>query len=204
MPAPPSAGPVARRRPSPPARHERRTLALAARGPARLVVVADTHGRPHPAAATQLGALAPDAILHAGDIGDLAVLDGLRALAPVWAVRGNIDDRASSLPDSLTLAVTQEGRPLLTLLLTHIAVAGPHLRADAARLAAAEGASLVVCGHSHVPFLGRDRGLVVFNPGSIGPRRFHLPIVFGVIDFGHDAISMHHVDVETGARWAPP
>ena len=41
---------------------------------------------------------------------------------------------------------------------------------------------MVVCGHSHVPFIGRDRDLTVFNPGSIGPRRFHLPIVFGTMN----------------------
>lgn len=61
----------------------------------------------------------------------------------------------------------------------HIAVYGPEVRADAARLAVASEAQLIVCGHSHVSFIGRDRGLTVFNPGSIGPRRMHLPILFG-------------------------
>lgn len=74
----------------------------------------------------------------------------------------------------------------------------------ALRLAHAEHASIVVCGHSHVPFMGRDRGLVIFNPGSIGPRRFLLPIVFGVIDVARDGIALRHVDCETGATWQPP
>jgi uncharacterized protein len=62
----------------------------------------------------------------------------------------------------------------------------------------------VVCGHSHVPFLGRDRGLTVFNPGSIGPRRFHLPIVFGTIDVTLAGLRFAHVDCETGMQWSPP
>ena len=85
----------------------------------------------------------------------------------------------------------------------HIAVYGPKLRADAARLARAAEASIVVCGHSHVPFLGRDQGIAVINAGSIGPRRFRLPIVFGVIDIDRDHVSMHHVSCETGDRWLP-
>ena len=65
----------------------------------RLAVVADTHSHPHAKTAERLLALAPDAILHAGDIGDLAVLDDLAAIAPVIAVRGNIDGRGNALPD---------------------------------------------------------------------------------------------------------
>ena len=85
----------------------------------------------------------------------------------------------------------------------HIAVYGPKLRADAARLARAREASLVVCGHSHVPLVARDRDLSVFNPGSVGPRRFRLPIVFGVIDVTPTAVRLAHFDCETGQRWTP-
>ena len=169
----------------------------------KLVVVADTHGRPHPRSGELIAAERPDFILHAGDIGELSVLDDLAAIAPLFAVRGNIDTHARNLPDSMTLDVRDGDRSLLTMLLLHIAVYGPKLRADAARLARAEGASLVVCGHSHVPFLGRDRGIAVFNPGSIGPRRFQLPILFGVVDIGRERVEIRHVDCETGARWEP-
>jgi len=168
-----------------------------------IAVVADTHSAPHPRAAELVAAEHPNLILHAGDIGDLGVLDTFAKVAPVLAVRGNIDERAPHLPDALTLDVRDGARSLLTLLLFHIAVYGPKLRADAARLARSEGAGLVVCGHSHVPFAGRDRDLTVFNPGSIGPRRFHLPIVFGVIDVERGRIGVRHVDCETGARWLP-
>jgi uncharacterized protein len=118
-------------------------------------------------------------------------------------VRGNIDTRAHGLPDTMTLDIRDGDAPLLTILLLHIAVYGPKLRADAAQLARAEGASLVVCGHSHVPFIGRDCGVTVFNPGSIGPRRFHLPIVFGVIDISRSRVDLRHVDCETGDTWLP-
>jgi uncharacterized protein len=91
----------------------------------------------------------------------------------------------------------------MKILLLHIAVSGPRLRADAARLAKASSADLVVCGHSHVPFIGRDRGVLVFNPGSIGPRRFHLPIVFGVIELASNKLEMRHIDCETGDPWMP-
>ncbi len=182
--------------------HRRETLHLGGET-LRIVAVADTHSRPHPAAPARLEALSPHHILHAGDIGDLAVLDGLARAAPLSAVRGNIDTRAHGLPDTMTLDIRDGDAPLLTILLLHIAVYGPKLRADAAQLARAEGASLVVCGHSHVPFIGRDRGVTVFNPGSIGPRRFHLPIVFGVIDISRSRVDLRHVDCETGDTWMP-
>jgi predicted phosphodiesterase len=101
----------------------------------------------------------------------------------------------------LVLDIT--GEPALRVLIVHIGVVGPHLRADVARMAGDERASLVVCGHSHVPFVGRERGITVFNPGSIGPRRFALPIVFGTIAIGDAGVKLAHVDCETGAAWVP-
>ncbi len=172
-------------------------------GTLRLGVVADTHSALHPATAGYLAALAPDAILHAGDIGDLSVLDELRGVAPVFAIRGNIDVHAPDLPDALTLDLGPEAAPAFRILLLHIAVNGPKLRADAARLARSRSASLVVCGHSHVPLVARDRDVAVFNPGSAGPRRFALPIVFGAIDVAPDAVRLSHYDCATGARWEP-
>ena len=181
----------------------RRTLELRPDGALRLVLVADTHGQPHPKSATLIAAQHPDHILHAGDIGDLSVLDRLEKLAPVSAVRGNVDGRAPGLFDAMTLDVRDGEGSLLTLLLVHIAVNGPKLRADVARLATAEKASLVVCGHSHVPFVGTDKGITLVNPGSIGPRRFQLPILFAVMDISRERIAIHHVSCETGERWSP-
>jgi putative phosphoesterase len=179
------------------------TVPLRADGTARIVVVSDTHSSPHENIAKHLTALAPDAIFHAGDIGDLSVLAELAKFAPLYAVRGNIDTRAHELPDLLTLDLEGGGRRL-RVLLVHIAVYGPKLRAEIGRIARAEHAQLVVCGHSHVPFIGQDRGITVFNPGSIGPRRFQLPIVFGTIDITPTGVKLAHVSCETGERWLPP
>jgi putative phosphoesterase len=180
------------------------TLTIPDDGIARIAVIADTHSKPHEAIARHLAASKPAAILHAGDIGELVVLDPFRATAPLFAVRGNIDTRANDLPDALTLDVVAGDRVALQILLVHIGLAGTRLRGDVARRARACGASLVVCGHTHIPFIGRDRDLTVFNPGSIGPRRFQLPIVFGTIDISPTGIRLAHVDCETGRPWLPP
>ena len=183
--------------------HARAALDLRPDGALRIVVVADTHSQPHPRSAELIAAQRPDHILHAGDIGAREVLDALAVHAPVTAVRGNIDGQMPGIPDVVTLDVRDGDRTLVTMLLLHIAVYGPKLRADAARLARAEDASVVVCGHSHVPFLGRDQGMAVVNAGSIGRRRFQLPIVFAVVDVRRDGVAIHHVSCETGERWQP-
>jgi putative phosphoesterase len=170
----------------------------------RFAVVSDTHSKAHPTTAQRLRELAPDSILHGGDIGDLQVLEELAQIAPVYAVRGNIDVHAPGVPDVLMLEVIAGNSMRLRILLTHIAVYGPKLRAEVAKRAITARAGLVVCGHSHVPFIGRDRGIGVFNPGSVGPRRFALPIVLGCIDLTAASVRMRHIDCETGADWLPP
>ncbi len=117
------------------------------------------------------------------------------------AARGNIDARAPDLPDVVTLDIRAASGTLLKILLVHIAVLAIKVRADIARLARAEGATLVVCGHSHVPFAAHDRELTVFNPGSVGPRRFQLPVVLGAIDVKHDGVSVRHLSRATGLPW---
>jgi uncharacterized protein len=179
------------------------TLPVPADGCLRLAVVADTHSAPHVDAEEGIRSLHPDAILHAGDIGDLAVLDSLAKVAPLFAVRGNIDGRAPTLPDILTLDLEWRRSVVMRILLVHIGLNASKIRANVAGMARTEGASLVVCGHSHVPFIGRDRELAVFNPGSIGPRRFSLPIVFGIIDLSPKEIRLTHIDCETGRAWSP-
>ena len=165
----------------------------------RLAAVSDTHSHPHDKTFERLRDMKPAAILHGGDIGDLGVLDELAKVAPVYAVRGNIDTAAKNLPDVLTIDIGP-----LRILLTHIAVYGPKLRGEVAKLARQEKARLVVCGHSHVPFMGIDKGITVFNPGSVGPRRFALPICLGTIDITPHGVKLAHVDCETGKPWLPP
>jgi putative phosphoesterase len=166
----------------------------------KIAVVADTHSAPHEGTAKALAALGPDAIFHAGDIGDLEVLDDLREVAPLYAIRGNIDTRADALPDILVIDAPNK----LRVMIVHIGVYGPKLRAEVAQRARAERANLVVCGHSHVPFIGIDKGIYVFNPGSCGPRRFQLPIVLGLIDLAPTGVKLAHINCETGAAWSPP
>jgi len=166
----------------------------------KIAVVADTHSAPHEGTAKALAAISPDAIFHAGDIGDLEVLDRLREVAPLYAIRGNIDTRADALPDILVIDAPNKMR----VMIVHIGVYGPKLRAEVATRARAERAHLVVCGHSHVPFIGIDKGIYVFNPGSCGPRRAQLPIVLGHIDLAPTGVKLGHVNCETGAAWSPP
>ncbi len=173
-------------------------------GGLRLAVVADTHSVFHADASQLLSRLRPDWILHAGDIGAPQLLDELGAIAPVLAVRGNIDPRAPRLPDVLVVEIESAGRSVFRILLLHVGLAGLKLRAEVAAMARAQAASIVVCGHSHVPFIGREGDLWVFNPGSMGPRRFGLPIVFGMIELSASGVRLSHVDVETGQSWQPP
>lgn len=187
------------------AKLEQRTLQVPLRndGSLRVAIVADTHSAPSTDGLRHLRALAPDLILHAGDIGEVAVLRALGEIAPVYAVRGNIDSRVHDLPDVLVLQFENQGERALTAVLMHIAVAGLKIRNDAAKLARMAKASLIVCGHSHVPFVTQEGGLTLFNPGSIGPRRFRLPIVFGVMNIGLSGVTLRHFDCESGGEWRP-
>lgn len=173
-------------------------------GTLRLAVVSDTHSAPHEFGLDELAKLRPDAMLHAGDIGELQVLDRLTKICPVMAVRGNIDVRLPGLPDELIVEVLSAEGLVLRIAMLHYGIYGLKLRADAARLARSGKASVVVCGHSHVPFIGRDRDLTIFNPGSMGPRRYGLPIVFGMLEISGHEFGLSHIDCETGRAWAPP
>lgn len=185
-------------------RTERHAIALPADRAIKAVVVADTHSNPHLKIGDWLAREAPDFIVHGGDIGAPAVLDALAAVAPVYAVRGNIDGHAPHTPDVMLLDLMEGEATRLRIVLTHIAVYGPRLRQDARILAQEHEAQMVICGHSHVPLIARDGPRIVFNPGSIGPRRFALPITFGVLRFGEQGLDLHHVSCETGERWLPP
>jgi uncharacterized protein len=126
-----------------------------------LGIISDTHGLLRPEAIEALRGC--DAILHAGDVGSDAVLEGLAELAPLHAVRGNVDraGNAALLPTSLTLEFAG-----LVLFLVH----------DASTAEIPARADIVVSGHSHSPNVSRERGALWINPGSAGPRRFQLPI----------------------------
>lgn len=131
----------------------------------RVGVISDTHGLFDPRLERVFAGV--DHILHAGDVGAMAVLDNLSAIAPVTAVRGNVDHEAWAwnLPEEAVVELN--GRRIL------IAHVKEHLlrRRDPAR----DGFSVVVTGHSHAPSVVRRDGVLYLNPGSAGRRRFHLP-----------------------------
>jgi uncharacterized protein len=193
-----------------PVLHLRAELPVRPDGGLRLAIVADTHGHPHPNSSRLIASQKPDAILHAGDIGALGLLDTWQAIAPTFVVRGNVDGHGPKLPDTLELVLTSsaasnsEGPLPLTLLMLHVGLYGPRLQANATRLAQQYGSRLVICGHSHIPFIGQERGITLFNPGSMGPKRFSLPIVFGMFELTRGRVQLWHVDCATGETWTPP
>ena len=127
-------------------------------------MISDTHGLLRPEVVARLEG--SDLVIHAGDVGDPAILDRLRAIAPVVAVRGNVDRGgwAEALPMT---EVVEAGEHLLYLL---------HIREELDLDPAAAGMSMVITGHTHKPLVETKKGVVYLNPGSVGPRRFSLPV----------------------------
>jgi putative phosphoesterase len=130
-------------------------------------VISDTHGLLRPEAAVALRG--SQHIIHAGDVGDPKILDELAAIAPVTAVRGNIDKGAWARKLAETEVVELGGVSIYVL---HD-LAQLDLKPEAAGLAA------VISGHSHEPKQQMRKGVLYFNPGSAGPRRFKLPVSVG-------------------------
>ncbi|MEI5998696.1 metallophosphoesterase family protein [Paraburkholderia bengalensis] len=135
----------------------------------RIGLISDTHNLVRPEALAWLAGC--DAIVHAGDICNQAVLDALGRIAPLTVVRGNNDtgDWAASIPPHATLDVQQ------------VKILVVHDIADVPRNVREEGARVVVTGHSHKPLVVERDGLLLVNPGSAGPRRFKLPISVGML-----------------------
>ena len=135
--------------------------------PISIGLISDTHGLLRPEAVEALNG--SDFIIHAGDIGDPQVLAGLSRLAPVTAIRGNVDRGpwAESLPAT---EVLQVGDAFIYVI---------HNIADLDLDPAAAGFQAVVSGHSHQPGWREKNGVLLVNPGSAGPRRFKLPIAVG-------------------------
>lgn len=133
----------------------------------RVGLISDTHGLLRPQALEQLRGV--DHIVHAGDIGDAAILARLAEIAPVTAVRGNNDHGAwaQALPETATL---RTGGAAI-----HVIHDLNALEVDPATA----GYDAVISGHSHRPSCTRRDGVLYVNPGSAGPRRFTLPIAVG-------------------------
>jgi uncharacterized protein len=142
----------------------------------KIGVISDTHGLLRPEAVDALRG--SDRIIHAGDIGDPQILDCLAEIAPVTVVRGNVDHEpwARKIPETDLLEV--EGVSIFVL---HI-LQQLDLKPEAA------GVAVVVSGHSHVPKQEMKNGVLYFNPGSAGPRRFDLPVSIGRLVVDKDKI----------------
>jgi putative phosphoesterase len=140
----------------------------------KIGVVSDTHGLLRPEVAPALAGV--ERILHLGDVGKASVLKALEEIAPVTAVRGNVDrdGACGKLPETEVLLV--EGRYIYML---HD-LKTLHLDPAAGKFAA------VLSGHTHVPNFYKKKGVLYFNPGSCGPRRFELPVTVGVLSVGAD------------------
>ena len=145
-------------------------------------LISDTHGLLRREAVEALRG--SELIIHAGDVGDPEILEKLRKLAPVVAVRGNVDTEpwAEALP--LTM-VAEAGSVLIYVL--------HDLNALSLNPAAA-GFRVVVSGHSHKPTKSTRDGVLYVNPGSAGPRRFQLPVCVARLDLG---VTPYEVDFVT-------
>jgi putative phosphoesterase len=142
----------------------------------RIGVISDTHGLLRPEAVEALRGV--EHILHAGDVGDAAILDQLRHLAPVIAIRGNIDRSGPCAQLSATEFIELDGCSLYMLHDVHELDLNP----------GAAGIQAVISGHSHKPLIEWKKGVLYFNPGSAGPRRFSLPISMGFLELNDHAI----------------
>lgn len=139
-------------------------------------IISDTHGLLRPEALEALKG--SDHIIHAGDVGDPAILDRLREIAPITVVRGNVDHGvwASKIPETDFLEI--DGASIYVL---HI-LKKLDLKPQPARISA------IIYGHSHVPKQEMKDGVLYFNPGSAGPRRFSLPITVGILTIQNGTI----------------
>jgi putative phosphoesterase len=146
-------------------------------------VISDTHGLLRPEAIDALRGVRK--IIHAGDVGTPEVLRELEKLAPVVAVRGNVDGAwASHIPLTQVIEVDD-----VSIYVLHV-LQELDLKPEAA------GFSAVVYGHSHQPKVEQKNGVLYFNPGSAGPRRFSLPVSIGRLDVSQRGVSAEIIELD--------
>lgn len=140
----------------------------------RIGVISDTHGLLRPEVPAALDGV--ERILHLGDVGKASILAELEKIAPVTAIRGNVDREGpcAKLPETEVALIGEQYVYMLHDLHTL------HLDPAAGKFAA------VLFGHTHVPNFYRKKGMLYFNPGSCGPRRFELPVSVGLLTVSAD------------------
>lgn len=147
-------------------------------------LIADTHGLLRAEAMTALAG--SDLIIHAGDVGDPAIIERLAEVAPVTVVRGNIDREPWASAWS-TVEIVDAGGVLLYVL---------HDLATLDLDPVVAGVGAVIAGHSHKPLIERRNGVLFINPGSAGPRRFRLPVSVGRLVVDGAELSARLIDLE--------
>jgi len=147
-------------------------------------VISDTHGLLRPEAVAAL--CGSDQILHAGDVGDPDILEALARVAPVTAIRGNIDTAqwAIALPETEVLELAG-----VSIYMLHD-LGKLDLKPEAA------GFKVVIYGHTHHPKLEEKNGVLYFNPGSAGPRRFKLPVSVGRLTIDSESVQAELLELE--------
>ena len=147
-------------------------------------VISDTHGLLRPAAVEALQS--SELIFHAGDVGDPDILDDLMDIAPVVAVRGNVD--RGSWADGLSKRETAEAAGRFIFMLHDLA------ELDLEPVAA--GTHVVISGHSHIVRAERRDGVLYLNPGSAGPRRFNLQVTVALLRVTASTIEEEIVELQ--------
>jgi len=146
-------------------------------------VISDTHGLLRPEALSAFFGV--EHILHAGDVGDIRILDALREIAPVTAIRGNVDSWGECAELPATDIVELDGRLFYLV----------HSVNDLDINPAVAGVAAVVSGHSHKPSVETRDGVLYLNPGSAGPRRFHLPVSVALMTVDEAEIQAKIVEI---------
>jgi len=150
-----------------------------------LGVISDTHGLLRPEAVIALRG--SERILHAGDVGAPEILEGLAHIAPVTAIRGNVDTEPWAQALAETEAVEVAG--VFIYILHNLGQLD--LKPDAA------GFRVVIYGHSHQPKIEEKNGVLYFNPGSAGPRRFQWPVSVGRLMIADGRVRAELVELVT-------
>ena len=146
-------------------------------------IISDTHGLLRPEALIALAGV--EHILHAGDVGDPRILDALKEIAPVTAIRGNIDQWGDCAALPATDVVELQGHLFYLV----------HSLADLDIHPTIAGVAAVISGHSHKPSIEQRDGVLYLNPGSAGPRRFNLPVTVALATVTKNKIDARIVDL---------
>ena len=149
----------------------------------RIGLISDTHGLLRKEAVEAL--LGSEMIIHAGDVGDPEILKSLKTLAPVFAVRGNVDTEPWALALPETEVVETDPATIYVLHDIHALDLDP----------VAAGFHIIVSGHSHKPARTEHVGVIFLNPGSAGPRRFELPITVARLNVSQKPWEVEFIDL---------